>query len=313
MRFLLYLFSLLFPFFLLCGTSQPSFKTEHVIILVIDGVRHTETFGDSTFQNIPNLTQKLAPLGVLNTNFRANQPRTTTNAGHTAMTTGRNQRIKNNGKQLPRFPSMFQYFMKEHDIHKDKLWVLSSKGKLSILGNTKHRKWRDLYQPHVFCGRNGNGKDHVGDNRTWEKVKQVVTDYAPKLMLINLLAPDARAHANNWEGYIAAIKQSDAYALELWEMIQSHPEMKNKTTLFITTDHGRNADGFKDGFISHGPGTESNRRIFLLTLGPDTNKGVQFENKNQELTDLPTTIAHLLGFSMPTSRGKVMNELFTEK
>ncbi len=310
MRFVLFVSCIIFPLWSFTNILPKAINTEHVIILVIDGVRHTETFGDSTFQNIPNLKYKLAPQGILNTNFRANPPRTTTNAGHTAMTTGRNQRIRNDGSQLPRFPSMFQYFMKTHDIHKDKLWVISSKGKLSILGNTKHRKWRDLYQPHVFCGRNGNGKDYVGDSRTWEKVKQVVQTYAPKLMLINLLAPDARAHANNWEGYIEAIKQSDKYALELWEMIQSHPEMKDKTTLFITTDHGRNADGYKDGFISHGPGTDSNRRIFLLTLGPDTKKGIQIEQAKHELIDLPATIAHFFNFSMPTSRGKVMHELF---
>jgi hypothetical protein len=286
------------------------FKSEHVIILVIDGVRHTETFGDATFQYIPNLKNILAPQGILNTNFRANPPRTTTNAGHTAMTTGRNQRIRNDGSELPKYPSMFQYFMMQQNIHKDQLWVISSKGKLSILGNTKSRKWRDLYQPNVFCGRNGNGKDYVGDNKTWEKVTQVVKTYAPKLIIINLLAPDARAHANNWEGYIQAIKQSDRYALELWEMIQSHPIMNNKTTLFITTDHGRNADGFKDGFISHGPGTESNRRIFLLTLGPDTKQGVQYDSTKHELIDLPTTIAHILGFNMSTSKGKVMHDLF---
>lgn len=309
----LLLVTFFFPLVLFAQQSNRAFKTEHIIILVIDGVRHTETFGDSTFQNIPNLKYKLAPQGILNTNFRANAPRTTTNAGHTAMTTGRNQRIKNDGSQLPRFPSMFQYLMKEQDVHKDKLWVLSSKGKLSILGNTKHRKWRDLYQPHVFCGRNGNGKDHVGDNRTWEKVIQVVDNYAPKLMLINLLAPDARAHANNWDGYIQAIKDSDRYALELWERIQNHPVMKDKTTLFITTDHGRNADSFRDGFISHGPGTESNRRIFLLTLGPDTKKGVEYENKSYELTDIPATVAHFFGFSMPTGKGKVMQDIFINK
>jgi predicted AlkP superfamily pyrophosphatase or phosphodiesterase len=300
--------------FLLCSklffAQKVEIKTEHVIVLVIDGVRHTETFGDTTYQNVPNLFYKLAPQGVLNTNFRANTPQTTTNAGHTAMVTGRYQRIKNNGTQLPRFPSMFQYYMKQHDIHKDKLWVISSKGKLSILGNTKHRKWHDLYQPHVFCGRNGNGKDHVGDAKTWEKVLQVVDNYAPKLMIINLLAPDARAHANLWDGYIEAIKQSDEYALELWDKIQKHPEMKDKTTLLITSDHGRNADGFRDGFISHGARTESNKRIFMLALGPDSKKGVMMENDQHELIDIAATASFLLGFDMPTARGKVMRELF---
>jgi len=301
------------PILLFSQGNTKAFNTQHVVILVIDGVRSSETFGDPTFQNIPNLKKILAPQGILNTNFRANAPRTTTNAGHTAMTTGRTQRIRNDGSQLPKFPSMFQYYMKQHDIHKDKLWVISSKGKLSILGNTKHHKWRDVYQPSIFCGRNGNGKDYVGDTKTWEKVKEVIANYAPKLMLINLLAPDANAHANNWDGYIQAIKQSDKYALELWEMIQNHPVMKDKTTLFITTDHGRNADGFRDGFVSHGPNTESNRRIFLLTLGPDTKKGIEIEDKTQVHTDLPATIAHLLGFNMPTCQGKILFDLFKEK
>jgi predicted AlkP superfamily pyrophosphatase or phosphodiesterase len=278
MRLYLFLFAVFFNISLNAG----EIKTEHVVVLVIDGVRHTETFGDSTYQNVSNLFRKLAPQGVLNTNFRANSKRTTTNAGHTAMTTGVYQRIRNDGSQLPRFPSMFQYIMKQQDIHKDKLWVLSSKGKLSILGNTKRRKWRDVYQPHVFCGRNGNGKDHVGDDRTWQKVMQVTQEYAPKLMLINLLAPDARAHANLWDGYIQAIKQSDVYALQLWETIQSHPELKDKTTLLITTDHGRNADGFRDGFISHGPRTESNKRILLLALVPECKQGVFIEKDQHE-------------------------------
>jgi phosphopentomutase len=129
-------------------------------------------------------------------------------------------------------------------------------------------------------------------------------------MLVNLLAPDANAHANRWEGYINAIKKSDEYALELWEMIQKHPEMKDKTTLFITTDHGRNADGFKDGFISHGPRTESNKRIFLLALGPDFKQGVSAENANQELIDIPATIAYMFNVEMPTGRGRAMTELF---
>lgn len=293
-------------------TQQGDFKTEYVVVLVIDGPRYSETFGDTTCSNIPNLCNELAPLGVLFTDFRANAPRTTTNAGHTALTTGVNQRIKNDGSQLPKNPSMFQYYMKEKDINKNKLWVISSKGKLSILGNTKHKKWRDLYQPHVYCGKNGNGADYVGDARTWEQVKWVVDTYQPNLMLINLLAPDSYGHGNNWDGYIQAIKNSDQYALDLWNQIQSNPVMKDKTTLFITNDHGRNADGHKDGFVSHGDGSLSNRHIFLLGIGPDFKKDVRVDAQ-RELTDIPATIAHLLNFNMPTGKGCVLNQLFSNQ
>jgi hypothetical protein len=62
--------------------------------------------------------------------------------------------------------------------------------------------------------------------------------------------------------------------------------MKDKTTLFITNDHGRNADGHKDGFISHGDGSEGNRHIFLLAIGALISKKDVIITKERELTDI---------------------------
>lgn len=307
--FLTFLFSCSLLLFDAQTLPSEGFKTEHVVILIIDGPRYSETFGDTTCTNIPNICNQLAPQGVLYTNFRANAPRTTTNAGHTAITTGVNQRISNDGKQFPKYPSMFQYLMKEKEVDKNKLWIISSKGKLSILGNTKHKKWKDLYTPHVYCGRNGNGADYTKDSQTMKQVHHVLETYSPTLTLINLLAPDSWAHGGNWERYIQSIKESDQYAMKIWDMIQNNPQMKDKTTLIITNDHGRNADGYKDGFISHGANTESNRHIFLLGIGPDFKKDVKSDFP-RELTDISATVARLLGFSIPTSQGCVMDELF---
>lgn len=295
----------------LVDAGKSHFKTEYVVILVIDGVRFSESFGDTSCQYIPNLCGSLKEKGTLYTNFRANAPRTTTNVGHTAITTSVNQRISNDGKQLPRHPSIFQYFMKEKNINKNKLWVISSKGKLSILGNTKNRKWNNLYVPSVYCGRNGNNKDYVGDAETWKQVTHVVETYQPNLMLINVLGPDVYGHGNNWEGYLNAIRRSDEYALDLWNQIQNNELMRNKTTLFITNDHGRNEDGHKDGFISHGDGSEGNRHIFLLGLGPDFKKN-EVITSQRELIDIAPTISKMLDFSMPTAKGEVMEEMFVD-
>lgn len=288
--------------------TSASFQTKHVIVLVIDGVRFTESFGDDSCRYIPNLCE-LKSDGVLYDQFRANGPRTTTNVGHTALVTGVYQRISNSGKAFPRNPSMFQYFMKQKDIDKNKLWAISSKGKLSIMGNTRNRKWRNRFLPSVYCGKNGNNNDYVNDRETWKQVMHVMNTYKPYLSIINLLAPDVNGHGNNWEGYLQAIRNSDAYARELWEWIQNDPEMKDQTTLIITNDHGRNEDGHKDGFISHGDRSIGNRHIFMLALGPDTKKNV-VHNKKRELIDIPVTIAHILGFDMPTAKGEVMWEMF---
>ena len=43
--------------------------TQHVVIVVMDGARYTETWGDPTHSNIPQIATNLARRGVVLTNF----------------------------------------------------------------------------------------------------------------------------------------------------------------------------------------------------------------------------------------------------
>ncbi len=285
-----------------------SFKTQYVFVLVIDGPRMSETFGDTTHKYIPNLANMLAPQGVLLKNFRNNGV-THTNPGHTAITTGVYQRLKNNGEELPKNPSMFQYFLKEKGLDSNNAWVIASKGKLNVLGNTSDRKWKDQFTPSLYCGVNGAGMGYAGDNDTWKAGKEILAKYHPKLVLINLLEVDVKGHQNKWEEYLRALKNTDQKALELWDFIQSDSIYKDKTTLFITNDHGRHPDGHKDGFISHGDNCEGCRSIYLIALGPDCKKNVQLPNAYEQL-DISKTIARMLNFDFPVSKGEVMWDLF---
>lgn len=288
--------------------TQKKYKTEYVIILVIDGPRMSETFGDSTYQYIPNLSSVLAPQGVLVRNFR-NNGSTFTNAGHTAITTGVYQSIKNNGLVLPKNPSMFQYFLKEKGYDSTQAYVIASKGKLNILTNTKNKKWSNQFLPSSFCGVNGQGMGYTPDPNTWRDAQVILNTYHPKLTLINLLEVDVRGHQNEWKEYLQGIRNTDKTALELWDFIQSDTIYKDKTTLFITNDHGRHLDGHKDGFVSHGDNCEGCRSIYLVALGPDFKQNVSIDNVYEQI-DISATIAELLQFEFPISRGIVMTELF---
>ncbi len=286
------------------------YKTEHVVILVIDGPRYSETFGDSSCQYIPKMGKELIREGVLYTNFRANGP-TYTNSGHTAITTGVYQSISNAGKTLPKNPSFFQYFLKETNVDKSKAWIISSKGKLEILANTKKKKWWNVYMPMTYCGVKGHSAEYVGDIQTYNKVIEVFTNDAPVLTLINFLEVDANAHQNDWENYLRTLKNCDDYANELWKFIQADSVMGGKTTLLITNDHGRHLDGIKDGFKSHGDNCEGCRHISLLAMGPDFKQDVIITEEG-ELIDISATIAEILGFCMPTTRGRILTEMFVQ-
>jgi len=288
--------------------TDRKYVAENVIVLIIDGPRMSETFGDTSFTYIPNLARVLAPQGTLLKNFRNNGP-TYTNAGHTAITTGVYQRINNSGLELPKNPSMFQYFLKEKNLPKDQAWVIASKGKLNILGNTKNRTWKNKYLPSVFCGVNGSGLGYTSDDKNFSDALRILGESHPKLTLINLLEVDVNGHANMWDGYLRALKRTDQKALDLWNFIQNDSIYKGKTALFITNDHGRHLKGHKDGFVSHGDNCEGCRSIYLIALGPDFKKNVSLPNKYEQI-DISKTIAEMLHFNFPVSQGKVMTDLF---
>jgi arylsulfatase A-like enzyme len=117
-------------------------------------------------------------------------------------------------------------------------------------------------------------------------------------------------HANNWKGYLAAIRDNDEKEWELWKFLQSDPFYKDKTAYFVTNDHGRHLDGVANGFIDHGDNCEGCRHIFLFAAGPDFKKNTVVDHKREQI-DIAATTASLLGFTIPGSKGKLMSELFT--
>jgi hypothetical protein len=284
------------------------YRTEYVWIAVIDGPRFSETFGDTSFKNIPHLGKELQQQGTLFLNFR-NEGSTFTNAGHTAITTGVYQGISNSGKELPKNPGIFQFYLKQKNVDKSDAYLIAGKGKLEILANTKDKDWWNTYMPSSYCGPNGNASEYAGDQIAFNKLLEIMQLQPPHLLMINFLAADTQAHGKDWEGYLGGIKSGDKYVFDLWNEIQRNPLMKDKTTLIVTNDHGRHLDGQKDGFVSHGDRCEGCRKIFMLALGPDTPKGKIVE-KEAELIDIPITVAEFLGFKMLQGDGKLLSELF---
>lgn len=294
---------------LFCTTSiaQEQLQTKHVIIVVMDGARYQETFGDSARQYVPYMNQ-LLPKGILFSNF-SNNGKTLTNSGHGAIVTGNYQTLKNNGKQLPSNPNIFQYFQKEKGIDKTKTWIVSSKGKLEILANTTNKAWWNRYNPMTYCGVKGQSVVYESDVKNFEKAKEVITNYAPELMLINFLEADAKGHQNDWNGYLGGIKNIDYLVYELWDFIQKDPDLKDKTTLLVTNDHGRHNDGVKEGFKEHGDKCSGCKHIFLFGIGPDLKQNTVIQEP-AEMIDISATVSYLLQFKMPSSQGRILKEMF---
>jgi len=287
--------------------AAPVWKTRHVVILVIDGPRWTETWGRPGRDLIPVRAKVLAPQGVVLSDM-ANDGPTYTNAGHSALTTGFYQEINNSGLELPRNPSLTQRLIAAGADAKS-VWVVSSKDKLQILTDSTASEWKHRHLCSADCGKDGNGSGYREDKVTLERIKKVISEHHPRFLLINFRGPDSSGHAKDWAGYLANITTTDDYAGQVWAHIQADPQMRDTTTLFITNDHGRHLDGHKDGYISHGDDCPGCHKIELLAMGPDFNRGVTTDIHRGQI-DVAVTAAALLGVTIPGSTGQVMRELF---
>lgn len=293
------------------GEAPPatSFKTRHVVVLVIDGPRWTETWGKPGRDLIPVRDKTLAPQGVLLSDMVNDGP-TYTNAGHSALTTGFHQEINNSGLELPRNPGITQRLVAAgmDPLH---VWLVTSKDKLQILADCTAPEWKHRHLCSTDCGKDGAGSGYRQDPVTLERAKAVITKHRPRYLLINFREPDSSGHAKKWDEYLANIRTTDEYAGQIWAHIQADPQMKDATTLFITNDHGRHLDGHKDGYISHGDDCAGCRKIELLAIGPDFKRGVVSDVRRSQI-DVAVTSAALLGLTIPGSPGKVMDELFAQ-
>ncbi len=291
--------------------SDKKYLTENVIIVVMDGPRYSETWGDSTHQYIPRMANDMAQKGGIHTSFY-NEGVTYTMPGHTAITTGIYQEINNGGGEMPLSPSIFQTWRKFTNNPAVDTQIIASKDKLEVLSNCIDPSWRDLYQPYTDCGVNGLGTGYRKDSITFLNTMNALVVDKPKLLLVNFRAPDSNGHNNDWEGYLQAIKDVDQYIFELFNFIEQDAYYKDKTTFFVTNDHGRHLDTVADGFKSHGDSCEGCKHINLFSYGPDFNTDVIYSTR-RDLLDISATIEELLYFPEKRSTGNLMEELLLER
>jgi predicted AlkP superfamily pyrophosphatase or phosphodiesterase len=284
------------------------YETKNVIVVVVDGARYSETWGDDTHQYVPRMSNQLSKKGTIYTQFYNDGP-TYTNAGHTAISTGNYQEINNGGTELPEYPSFLQHWLQANQKDSMAAWVVSSKDKLEVLSDCHEPNWKGRNNPATNCGNNGLGTGYRHDSLTFKNIIEVLSNHKPNLMLVNFREPDYSAHQGEWEGYTKGIADTDEYIYKIWRFIENDPFYKGTTAMFVTNDHGRHLEGIGNGYTSHGDGCEGCRHINLFACGPDFKKDCIIETK-RGLTDIPETISELLNFHMPNSNGEVMYELF---
>ena len=138
--------------------------------------------------------------------------------------------------------------------------------------------------------------------------RQLMKQHAPSLMMLTLHDMDI-AHSGAFSLYVDAIQRADRLCAELWSMVQTDPEYKDRTTLYIMPDFGRDADDDPagNGFQHHRTGGAMARTTWLLALGPHLRQNTTVDRRVESI-DLVPTIGASLGFAT-AGNGRVIREL----
>jgi hypothetical protein len=139
-----------------------------------------------------------------------------------------------------------------------------------------------------------NWGEEPADALTYYSAIEYFKANKPRVFFLSLGETDEWAHAGRYDQYLLSAKRADSYVKSIWELAQSMPEYRGKTTLLFAADHGRGSGpkGWKD----HGKDVEGAEYTWLTVLGPDTPALGQRTNI-AEITQgqIAATLAALLG------------------
>ncbi len=88
-----------------------------------------------------------------------------------------------------------------------------------------------------------------------------------RVLVVLLGETDEWAHERRYDLYLDAAQRADRFLQSVWEAAQARPGYRGRTTLLISTDHGR---GAADDWTNHGRDVPAAERIWMAAIGPKT-------------------------------------------
>ena len=151
------------------------------------------------------------------------------------------------------------------------------------------------------------------DGLTFRLAKRYLELKKPRVLFISFDETDEWSHEGRYDRLLPAIHNIDGYLRDLWTTVQSLDEYRDKTTIIVTTDHGRGTS--QESWRNHGNTVEGAQNIWAAFISPDsalrgewTNTPTIYQNQ------IAATIARLMGLDyskQSAQAGKPIEQLFS--
>jgi hypothetical protein len=150
----------------------------------------------------------------------------------------------------------------------------------------------------------------TGDEFTFLIAQQIMRRFAPSLLVITFSDVEV-AHFGSYSLHVAGIRTLDRLVGELWNEVQKSASYRDRTSLFVVPEFGRDLDGSPtNGFFNHRQDHDSTRLTWMMYLGNGAKPGGVVERPVRHI-DLCPTIASLLGLRLTKVQGNVIPEIRT--
>lgn len=159
----------------------------------------------------------------------------------------------------------------------------------SVTEQTINKLMQDSYRPF--------GDEEVLDVFTHYGAMNYLQSKKPKVLYISYGETDEWAHSGRYKDYLDAAHMVDKWIKDIWDYVQRDPFYKNKTAIFITTDHGR-GDLKKEEWTSHNNKIKDSYQIWFAAMGPGIKaKGEVKASQQLYQKQFAQTMAAILGLN----------------
>jgi hypothetical protein len=142
---------------------------------------------------------------------------------------------------------------------------------------------------------------------TYEGARIALNEKKPRVLYVAFGETDDWGHQGRYDLYLDSARRTDEYIQRLWDQMQSMPEYAGKTSLVMTTDHGRGE--IPDAWKGHGADVEGARFVWLAVMGPDTPANGIIRDTPATQSQAAATVAALLGYDYNAAQPRAAQPL----
>lgn len=270
-----------------------------VILVTIDGVR----WQDVTSENMPALLARVASSGTM---WRGENATTSSLApvslpGYQTLMVGKSMCIDNACSRVTE-ETLPERLARELALPPDQVAVFASWSKLARAAS--------VHDGAVLVDAPPNGPPHADrskgetgppwanarwDHETARVALAHLEQHRSRFLYLSLLDVDEHAHARDRAAMVQALREADRVLARLFTWVDALPDAERaRTTIIVTTDHGRGPGPF---WFDHRSAFPSARDIFVAIVGARSSIASATQ------ADVRPTIEALMGLTPTTKHG----------